>query len=156
MKLLVTVDLSDYTDLVVRQAGKFAKALSGQVWLLHVAAPEPADITAATYEPNSLGLGMDPQTLRDYLAERCHQAHQKIQEIADRLRKEGVDTTALLVEGATVDAILEQASKLEVDAIVVGSHGRGAIHQLIVGSTSEGVLRKSACPVLVVPTHEPD
>jgi nucleotide-binding universal stress UspA family protein len=154
MKLLVTVDLSDHTDLVSGQAEKFAKALSARVWLLHVADPEPADITAATYEPDSLGLGMDPQALRDYLAERCRRAHQQIQEIAERLRKAGVDTTALLVEGATVEAILQQAAKLEVDMIVVGSHGHGAIRQLIVGSTSEGVLRKSTCPVLVVPTHE--
>jgi len=70
------------------------------------------------------------------------------------MRKAGLDTTALLVHGATVETILKEASELEVDMIVIGSHGRGAMHQLLMGSVSEGVLRKSRCPILVVPTHK--
>jgi nucleotide-binding universal stress UspA family protein len=61
--------------------------------------------------------------------------------------------TALLVQGVTADTILEEAAKLAADIIVVGSRGKGALQQLVVGSVSEGVLRKSQCPVLVVPTH---
>jgi nucleotide-binding universal stress UspA family protein len=58
------------------------------------------------------------------------------------------------VQGATVETILKEALKLDVDMIVAGSHGRGAMYQLLVGSVSEGVLHKSKCPVIVVPTHE--
>jgi nucleotide-binding universal stress UspA family protein len=154
MKLLVGIDLSDDTDTVVTQTGIFAKALAARVWLVHAAEPDPADMAAAAYEPDSLGLGMDPQSLRNSLAERFHREHQQIQSIADRLRKAGLDATALLVQGAAADSILNMASKLEVDMILVGSHGRSSMYQLIVGSTSEGVLRKSACPVLVIPTHK--
>jgi len=154
MKLLVGVDLSESTETVVNKAERFAKALSAKVWLLHIAEPEPADIYIAGYEPDSIGVGLDPQSLRDALAQRFHREHRQLQEIADRLRMAGLDATALLVQGATVDTILKEASKLEVDMIVVGSHGQGAIYKLLVGSVSEGVLRKSACPVLVVPTHE--
>lgn len=154
MKLLVGVDLSESTAAVVNRAEHFAKALSAKVWLLHVAEPELSDMYLAGYEPDSMGIGMDPQTLRDSLAKRFHTEHRQIQEIADRLRKAGVDTTALLVQGATVETILKEATKLEVDMIVVGSHGQGAIYRLLVGSVSEGVLRKSVCPVLVVPTHK--
>jgi nucleotide-binding universal stress UspA family protein len=67
-----------------------------------------------------------------------------------------LDTTALLVHGATVEVILKEASDLEVDLIVVGSHGRGAMYQLLVGSVSEEVLKKSRIPVLVIPTHKRD
>ena len=102
----------------------------------------------------SSGLEMDPQLFRDSLAKRFHVEHRQIQVIADRLRQTGLETTALLVQGATVEALLNEASKLDVDMIVVGSHGRGAMHQLLVGSVSEGVLRGSECPILVVPTHE--
>ncbi|MEW5940915.1 MAG: universal stress protein [Chloroflexota bacterium] len=70
------------------------------------------------------------------------------------MRKAGLDATALVVQGATVETILNEASKLEADMIVVGSHGHGALYQLLVGSVCEGVLRKAACPVLVVPTRE--
>ena len=70
--------------------------------------------------------------------------------IAERLRKAGLDTTALLVQGETVETILNEASNLNVDMIVLGSHGRGAMYQLFVGSVSEGVLHKSECPLLAV------
>jgi nucleotide-binding universal stress UspA family protein len=91
---------------------------------------------------------------RDSLAEKFHREHRQIQEIAKRLREEGLEATALLVHGPTVEYILKEASELDVDMIVVGSHGRGAVYQLLVGSVSEGLLRKSRCPVLVVPTRK--
>jgi len=154
MKLLVGVDLSDSTDKIVAKAEEIATALSARVWLLHTTKAEPADLYLAAQEPDSIGLEPDPQQFRDALARRFHTEHHRLQEIADRLRKAGLDATALLVEGAAVDTILKEASKLEADMIVIGSHGRGRMHQLLLGSVSEGVLHKSACPVLVVPTHE--
>ena len=68
------------------------------------------------------------------------------------MRDTGLDATALLVEGAAAELIVEQAAKLDVDMIIVGSHGHGAMRQLLLGSVSEGVLHRSKCPVLVVPT----
>jgi nucleotide-binding universal stress UspA family protein len=88
------------------------------------------------------------------LTKNAHNQHRQIQEIANRLRKAGLDAMAILVHGATVEAILKEASDLDVDMIVVGTHGRGAMYQLLVGSVSEGVLHKSRYPVLVIPTHK--
>jgi nucleotide-binding universal stress UspA family protein len=144
MKLLIGVDLSESTEKVVKKAEEIATALSAKMWLLHVAEPEP----------DFVGLKVGPQSARDSLLRRFHAEHCQIQEMAERLRKTGLDTTALLVQGATVETILKEALKLDVDMIVAGSHGRGAMYQLLVGSVSEGVLHKSKCPVIVVPTHE--
>lgn len=146
MKILVAVDLSESTKIVVKKAEEIAKALSAKVWILHNA--EPA--------PGALEFKADPQAARESLAEEFHREHRQIQKIAKRLRKTGLKATALLVHGATVEEILKEASKLNVDMIVVGSHGRNALYQLFVGSVSEGVLHKSRCPcpILVVPTHE--
>jgi len=154
MKLLVGVDLSESTEKIVKKAEELAKALSAKVWLIHVAQPEPLDLYRAGDEPDSIGLEMDPQAFRDSLAKRFHKEHRQLQEIADRLRKTGLDTTALLVQGEPVETILKEASQLDVEMIIVGSHGRGAMHQLLMGSVSEGVLRKSECQIHVVPTHE--
>ena len=143
MKILVCVDLSDSTEIIVQKIEELAKPLSARVWLLHNAIPEP----------DTVEFKVDPIAAREELAKRFHVEHRQIQELADRLRKEHIDTTALLVHGATVETILTEASDLDVDMIVVGSHGRGAMYQLLVGSISEGVLHKSRLPVLVVPTH---
>ena len=55
-----------------------------------------------------------------------------------------------------MDTILAEATKLDADMIVIGTHGHGAMYRLLVGSVSEGVLHKSKCPILVIPTHERD
>ena len=143
MKLLVAVDLSESTQIIVKKAEEIAKSLSAKVWILHNVEPDP----------DVLEFKADPQTAREALAENFHREHRQIQKIAKRLRKTGLKTTALLVRGATVDTILKEASKLDVDMIVVGSHGWGAMYQLLLGSVSEGILHNSRCPILVVPTH---
>ena len=152
MKLLVGVDLSESTEKIVKKAEEIAKVLSAKVWLLHVAEPE-SDFVGLDVDPQ-VGLNADLQSVRDALAKGFHGEHFQIQKIADRLRKAGLETTALLMQGATVETILKEASRLDVDMIVVGSHGRGAMYQFLVGSVSEGVLRRSECPILVIPTHE--
>ncbi len=144
MKLLVGIDLSESTEKIITKVEEIAKALTDKVWLLHVAEPEP----------DFVGFEIEPQTGRDALSKRFHNEHCQIQGITERLRKTGLDTTALLVQGAAVEKILNEASKLEVDMIVVGSHGRGVMYQVLVGSISEGVVHKSKCPVLIIPTHD--
>ena len=57
-------------------------------------------------------------------------------------------------QGPTIETIIEEAGRLKVDMIVVGSHGHGAMYQLLVGSVSEGVLHRATCPVLVVPARK--
>jgi nucleotide-binding universal stress UspA family protein len=143
MKILVAVDLSESTDKILIEVEKIAQALSASVCVLHVAEPEP----------DFVGFDVGPRTVRDSRSKKFHDEHRKVQAIAERLRKARLDTIALLVQGATAETILNEALKLGADMIVVGSHGRGAMRQLLVGSVSEGVLRKSGCPILVVPTH---
>jgi nucleotide-binding universal stress UspA family protein len=144
MKLLVAVDLSESTQIVVKKTEAIAKALSAKVWILHNAEPEP----------DVVEFKVDPQAARESLSKKFHGEHRQIQKIAKQLRKAGLDTTALLVHGAAVEMILKEASELDVDMIVVGSHGRGAMYQLLLDSVSEGVIHKSRWPVIVVPTHK--
>ncbi|UCB54209.1 MAG: universal stress protein [Thiotrichales bacterium] len=143
MKILVCVDLSDSTEIIVRKIEELAKSASAQVWLLHNAIPEPGHVE----------FKVDPLAARESLAQKFHNEHRQIQALSDRLRNTGVDTTALLVHGSTVETILQEASDVDADMIVVGSHGKGAMYQLLLGSVSKGVLRKSSLPVLVIPTH---
>ena len=145
MNALVAIDLSPVSWTIIEQA----KALLNQsgtshFWLLHIANPEPDFVG---YEPG-------PQAVRDAQAVDFHQQHQDLQAYAERLRAGGTACTALQVQGAYAEKILEEAEKLEADIIVVGSHGKGMAKQLIYGSTSNQLVRQSEIPVLVIPTHQ--
>jgi nucleotide-binding universal stress UspA family protein len=146
MNILVGVDFSDASEKVLARAEELAKSVSAKVWLLHVAEPDP----------DFIGYAPGPQSVRDAVAHEFHAEHRKIQELAGRFGESGLDTTPLLIQGATAETILKEAEKLAVDVIVVGSHGHSALHHLLVGSVSEGVLKGAQCPVLVVPTKHTD
>ena len=142
MKLLVAIDLSEATQIIVDSVEEITREYPAKVWVVHNAEPPPDHVE----------FKVDPLAAREQLAKKFHKEHCQIQEIADRLRDAGLDATALLVHGPTVETILKEASDLDVDMIVVGTHGRGEMHGLLVGSVSKGILQKSIYPVLVIPT----
>ena len=143
MKILVAVDLSDSTQTIVDKVESITEDHSAKLWIVHNAEP-PSDV---------IEFKVDPIAAREALAEKFHKEHREIQAIADRLRRDGLEATALLVHGPTVETILQEAEDLDVDMIVVGSHGHGAMYQLLMGSVTKEILRKSPYPVLMVPTH---
>ncbi|MFZ2490552.1 MAG: universal stress protein [Thermoanaerobaculia bacterium] len=65
---------------------------------------------------------------------------------------EPLDAPAFLSEAPTVEAILDMASKLHADLIVMGTHGRSGVNRLLLGSVAERVLQLSRIPLLVVRT----
>jgi nucleotide-binding universal stress UspA family protein len=63
----------------------------------------------------------------------------------------GVTTDGLFDEGNAARRILERATSLGADLMILGTHGRGGIERFVLGSVTEKVVRKAACPVLTVP-----
>ena len=72
------------------------------------------------------------------------------QALVQRARDAGARATFLVWEGDPAEAVLEAASAEAADVIVLGSHGRGRLGRLILGSTSKRVTEGARCPVLVV------
>lgn len=142
MKILAAVDFSEVTERVLATLAQMSATFPTIVRLVHVAPPDPDFVG---YEPG-------PQVVRGQVAAEHHARHQELQQMADRLRADGVEVTALLLQGATVATIIAEAERLEADLLVLGSHGRGAVHNLLVGSVAEGVVRASTVPVLLVPS----
>ena len=86
------------------------------------------------------------------------EGEEEIDELGATLRKLGVDRSIVeheLVEGAAGPMICQVAEDRGADVIVVGSHGRGFIQRVVIGSVSEYVARHSSVPVLVV-RHDDD
>ncbi len=142
MNILVAIDLSSASQKILDKAKTLALALSAKVCLLHVIEGEPDFLED---EP-------DLQNSSDQGQQEFPQEHKDLQKEVDALRKSGIDTKGLLSQGSIVDVILQKSKQLEIDIIIVGTHGHGGVHHMIFGSVSEGVLRSTSCPVLVIPT----
>ena len=63
-------------------------------------------------------------------------------------------TPAVRVSSNPANAIIDYAKEAHVDLIVVGTHGRGPMSHLLMGSVAEHVVRHAPCPVLVVRPNE--
>jgi len=143
MNILVSVDFSEATPRILQAAARLTRALSGKLWLLHVAEPEP----------DFVGYEAGPDVVRDQVAREFRDEHRKLQEYAASMREEGLPVTALMIQGPVVETVIAEADRLEADLLVVGSHGYGAVYDLLVGSVSRGILKHADIPVLVVPVR---
>ena len=79
---------------------------------------------------------------------------QQVAEAQQELEAAGIHASGEVIEGKAVDVLLETAREKQAVAIVVGSHGSGAVSAAFLGSTALKLLHHSDIPVLVVPRHE--
>lgn len=142
--ILVATDLSDAIAELIESAKMQALKSESKIWLVFAAPPNP----------DFVGLEIGPKYIRDNVAAELREDHKKLQDIAESLRLQGYQSEALMVQGPAPDVILAEADKLEANMIVIGSHGHGAVFDLLVGSVCKGVLKKSKIPVLVVPSKQ--
>jgi nucleotide-binding universal stress UspA family protein len=80
----------------------------------------------------------------------CEEDRKPLEGAAALAEEHGVEATTALLAGDTVNEIVTFADSLDVDLIVVGSRGHGALTSALLGSVSRGVLRESKRPVLIV------
>jgi len=134
------IDGTNLTSPVIEYTMELARSFSSKVWLVHVV---PRLGTTPFTVPREL--------LRDQAASELHREHKFMQALTEALRDCDIDATALLVEGVTVKTILEEADRLEVDLIVVGSHSHGLLYRALLDGTGERLLNESTRPILFVP-----
>lgn len=142
-KILVSVDLSPATFRVCSAAADLARSIGGRLVILNA----PPSLNPVVY-------GFDAFTAAQVVAfdrkARKSAAH-KMQALQHWFNKRCPGTKMALHEGVPADVILKSARRINADYIVIGSHGHGAMYDLFAGSTAREVLRKSTCPVVLVP-----
>ena len=98
---------------------------------------------------------MTPNLQYENILEEIHQelkrkADEKLSKITSELREIGFEVEERLIDGIPFKEILRVTDQEKVDAIVIGSTGKGLLSEMLLGSTSEKVLREAKVPVLVV------
>jgi len=132
--ILLATDLSPASDGAAAQALDLAHDLGADVLVM------------SAIEATSNGRGQVVRRLENLRLERELAA----QAVVARGRARGVNVRFLIWAGPPGEAIVDVARSEQVDLVVVGSHGRGAVGRIFVGSVSEHVVRHAPCPVLVV------
>ncbi|MBU2939977.1 universal stress protein [Lacinutrix sp. C3R15] len=139
--ILVTIDFRSSEQLLVAKAFELAEKFDSKIWLIHIAAPDP----------DFVGLGVGPQNIRDSRATELRKEHQQLQEYTDTLKNKGIAAEGLLVQGATIEMIMEKAKKLQIDLIIAGHQEHNFLYNAFIGSVSREIVKKSKIPVLIVP-----
>lgn len=138
MKILLAVDGSDIGQAAVRHVAQLAKELkqAPRIALLYVDPPLLKQAAAA--------LGNDG--VARYHGENADYALKKARTALKRAR---LAFDEVQIVGEAAESIVEQARKTKADVIVMGSHGRGALKNLFVGSVAQKVIAASPVPVVV-------
>ena len=139
MKILLAVDDSAVGAAVVRRVARLAKKLKA-VPRLHVLTVVPRLSAAAEKEFGAAGPGR-------YYDAQWEAALGKVRPVLKRTRLPFQERRVL---GDIVPGLLEEAKAVKADMIVIGSHGKGALKSLLVGSVTQKVIALSPVPVLVV------
>jgi len=138
-KVLVPIDFSEPSDAALLYGRNLAKAFGAQLHVLHVMENQFLRGTFKSTAAVELGI-----------------AHR----VAERLSSEDRTTlravSAVRISDDPYDEIIQYAENEDIDLIVMGTHGRGGVARLLMGSVAEKVVRNARCPVLTVrcPEHE--
>jgi nucleotide-binding universal stress UspA family protein len=145
-RILVPTDFSQHSHNALRYATAFGEKFGAELYLLHVV----QDL--ALFFPDAIS-GTPP------MLPPTEQMMASVRESLDQWARDQLEKLAvhrLVREGAPFYEIISCAKENDVDLIIMGTHGRGFLAHMLMGSVAEKVVRKAPCPVLTVrhPEHE--
>ncbi|MFZ0711939.1 MAG: universal stress protein [Terrimicrobiaceae bacterium] len=143
--LLVAVDFSEASNLVVDKARELAQELSARIVLLHVMEPKAVPVPKRDSK-GAIGAAWPLQTPK-----RLSGIKARLNSLAKPLKVLGIEVESIAVAGLLLDEILDQAGKYRADYIILGSHGHPAARHLATGNLTTGILSRLACPLIIVP-----
>jgi nucleotide-binding universal stress UspA family protein len=137
--ILLPTDFSEPSQAALRLASSFAREQGARLVILHVTV-----VPDAAYE--GYGAPGLPLLRDEYLAKE-QQGLEKVQPVDPQIKFE-----RRVEEGDPATEILRVASEIGAGLIVMGTHGRGGLQHVLMGSVAEQVVRKAKCPVLTLRT----
>ncbi|NND71586.1 MAG: universal stress protein [Rhodothermales bacterium] len=137
-RILVPVDLSDFSRGLIRAAGDLAEAYSADVDVIHV-------VESLPYLNALAGI----MTAGDLVPTLSKRAATDIREIWNEYGTDSITPKMVVKEGHSAGSVVDYARETDADMIVISPHGRSGASRFLLGSTTERVVRTAHNPVLV-------
>lgn len=141
-KILYPTDFSDVAEKALEYVEALKEAGAKEVVVLHVFDSRTLDYLNRYVSTYADGMKITEENKKSTV--------KLMQEIEQRLEKRGFVATSRLAEGVPAFEIMKVAEEEKVSVVVIGSHGMSNVKEMLLGSVSETVIRKSKMPVVVV------
>jgi nucleotide-binding universal stress UspA family protein len=136
-KILVTTDFSEVSDRALDYAIALARRYDARIYLAHVITPDPFQFA-------------EPQLAQATYEKVRQAAEEGITDILISGKLRGVPHEVLMEEGNVWPTLDKLITEHEIDLVVVGTHGRGKVQKILIGSVAEEIFRQADCAVLTV------
>lgn len=134
--ILVPVDFSAYSERALDYACALAEKLGAKLHLVHAIGAGLPELSAVLTD--------------SVIAPLRESSKLELEKIAKARAAIATFGELMIEPGDARDGILAAAKRCAADLIIIGSHGRGGLSRLVLGSVAEDIVRRAPCPVLVV------
>ena len=132
-KILAPTDFSDISAKGVEYACQLAKEVGAELILMNIVTLDESNLV------NRREMEQHKQLLDEFLSQKVGEA------------SSGLNIRKVVEPGQPDSTVVHWAENESIDLLVMSSHGRSGLSRVLMGSVTEQILRKSPCPVLVVP-----
>jgi len=142
-KVLIAMDYDETSQKVAEVGFSMAQAMHAETILLHVISEQPVYYSSYMY-------------MRELRVDIIKDLKKSTQEFMNKSKKHLGDESiqTILKEGEIAETILNTAKEMNADIIVMGSHSRKWLENIIMGSAAEDVLKTTTLPLFIVPTKK--
>ncbi len=139
-KILVPIDFSDYSKKALIFASDFSRQYNAELLLVYVVEP--------TVYPADFSMGHVSIPMMD--TDLTQLARTELETLAKKEINPNITHQIIIKSGKPFVEIIECASEVDADLIIIATHGHTGVEHLLFGSTAEKVVRKAPCPVLTI------
>jgi len=139
--IVVGTDFSVCSARALSYAVSLAASQNAKLHIVHVLSEpvQPLDVVGALPYVDQGTRAEWQKTAEERLLNECRAAERR-----------GIRSTCEVIWGRPSDALVDRAAEIKCSLVVIGTHGRSAFEQFLLGSTAERVVRRSTVPVLTV------
>lgn len=145
-KILVPVDFTKCSLAGVEYAARLAKVTGSILRLIHVVFPYPE-----LFAVDRVGASLTP-----LIKTAKARAREEMGELSEMSSLRNIPCETDVRTGPVIDEICAESSRTGIDLVVTSTHGCTGLKHAVMGSVAEHIVRYAECPVIIVPSREPD